>query len=74
MDLKIFCFFFLCTNLNIGQTEKHKPKEVMFSAEMEIADRKELPEWIQWPKDKIMNVGKNLTENKKCVKEDRMRR
>ena len=72
MNLKIFCFF-LCTNLVLVQTdEKDKPTKEMFLAEMRKNDRKKITEWVQWPKDKIMNVDDDLTDIKKCVKEDRM--
>jgi hypothetical protein len=72
MNLKIFCFF-LCTNLVLGRTdEKDKQTKEMFLAEMRKNDRKKITEWVQWPKDKIMNVDDDLTDIKKCVKEDRM--
>ena len=75
IDWKIF-FFFLCINLIVCQREDEndKPGEVMLFPEMAIVERKELTEWLQWPKDKIMNIADNLTETKKCVEEDRMRR
>ena len=74
MDLKIFFFFFINLIHCQREDENDKPRKVMLFPEMAIVESKELTDWLQWPKDKIMNIADSLTETKKCVEEDRMRR